>query len=92
MPSARRRSRPLTAKTGVRVGLGYAPHIPSSCTEVLNPARSPASAGFARQIGCSRVGWLADVYRIYLSVWTATHSAPNGPTELTMAHPSPYAR
>ena len=37
-------------------------------------------------------GGLAGVYRIYLSVWAATHSAPNGPTELTMAHPSPSAR
>jgi hypothetical protein len=32
------------------------PSHPQPCTEVLNPARSPASAGFARQIGCSRVG------------------------------------
>lgn len=71
------------------VGLGYTPHIPSPCTEVLNPARSPASAGFARQIGVREWGGLAGVCRIYLSVWAATHSAPNGPTELTMAHPSP---
>ena len=48
------------------VGLGYTPHIPSPCTEVLNPARSPASAGFARQIGCREWGGLAGFYSIYL--------------------------